>query len=58
MKFTENQMALVLVAILAAALIFHAVPGANDSIVAALAGGLLGFLKGGGAPLNPEGNRP
>ena len=49
MKLTENEFALVLVAVLAAALIVHAVPEPNGPIIAALAGGLLGFLKNGGA---------
>jgi hypothetical protein len=49
MKLTENESALVLVAVLAAALIVRAVPEPNNPIIAALAGGLLGFLKGGGA---------
>ena len=49
MKLNENEFALVLVAILAMALIVRAVPEPNSPMVAALAGGLLGFLKGGGA---------
>jgi hypothetical protein len=48
-KLTENESALVLVAVLAVALIVRAVPEPNSPIIAALAGGLLGFLKGGGA---------
>jgi len=49
MKLNENEFALVLVAVLAVALIVRAVPESNSPMVAALAGGLLGFLKGGGA---------
>ena len=49
MKVNENEFALVLVAILAAAPIVRAVPESNSPMVAALAGGPLGFLKGGGA---------
>ncbi|HEY2481586.1 MAG TPA: hypothetical protein VGI30_05245 [Caulobacteraceae bacterium] len=47
-RLSDNQIALLLVAILAGALIVQAVPGQNGPIVAALAGGLLGFLNGAG----------
>ncbi len=49
MKLAENEFTLVLVAVLAVALIVRAVPEPNGPMVAALACGLLGFLKGGGA---------
>lgn len=49
----DNQITLLLVAVLAGALIFQAVPAPNAPVVAALAGGLLGFLKGASTKDNP-----
>lgn len=53
MRPTDNQIALLLVALLAGALVFVAIPAPNAPVVAALAGGLLGFLKGSG-PTSPQ----
>ena len=50
MKLTDNQIALLLVAMLAGALVFQAVPGPNAPVIAALAGGLIGFLKSASDP--------
>ncbi|MGH7024516.1 MAG: hypothetical protein ACREEB_13140 [Caulobacteraceae bacterium] len=54
MRLTDNQIALFLVALLAGALVFATIPAANAPVVAALAGGLLGFLKGASTPNPPQ----
>lgn len=54
MKLSDNLVALVLVGALAGLLSLSPIPGPNGQVVAALAGGLIGFLRQTRDPQNPQ----
>jgi hypothetical protein len=54
MKISDNLVALALIGAFGAALTIFPIPGPNGQVVAALAGGLIGFLKTARDPQNPQ----